>query len=406
MAVDVAPELRPSEVHSDATTQSQPESPAAPTRIVSLDVVRGLMLIVSVGVNSWVVMPAWFDHAKWIGIHPLDWVFPTFVTLSGCGMACANAKRVRLLRPVIQRALILFAFGLVYNWVEAGSTFPPSLSTARIPGVLQLYAFVVLVIAGLHVFVKGWRNWALITLLLALADSALIGFWGSTCAAGHVTPTCNPSHAIDFAVFGAPHLLASGTFGYDPEGFVGIFGALVSASLGATVGHVLLAGRKDRSRLRAAMTVIALALCGLAMAKLLGSFVPAFKNQWTAPFALLVSSVAALVLAGAHLLVDRRGVGSGVRLRKRGELGAVGLARGVQWPLVALGRNSLFVYFGSHALTAYFFTHGGLKTPWMVQLERHVTVLGHPQASVTLLLEAVWISLACLLHWRRIYLRP
>ncbi len=363
------------------------------------------MLIVSVGVNSWVVMPSWFDHAKWIGIHPLDWVFPTFVALSGCGMAFANAKRVRP-RPVIQRALILFGVGLVYNWVDAGATFPPSLSTARVPGVLQLYAFVVLVIAGLHVFVKGWKNWAVVTLILALADSALIAIWGSTCAAGHITPTCNPSHTIDFAVFGAPHLLAAGTFGYDPEGLIGVFGALVSASIGATVGHVLLAGRTDKARWRASLIVAALALCGLALAKLLGSAVPGFKNQWTAPFALLVSSVAALLLAAAHLVVDRRG-GAHPSWRRNGfEFAGIGLAKGVQWPLVALGRNSLVVYFGSHALTAFLFTHGGLKTPWMVQLEHHVTVMGHPQAAVTLLLEALWISLACVLHWRRIYLRP
>jgi heparan-alpha-glucosaminide N-acetyltransferase len=70
-------------------------TPKASTRFVSLDIVKGLMLIASVGVNAWLNVPAWFDHAGWIGVHPMDWIFPTFVTLSGCGLAFANARRVR-----------------------------------------------------------------------------------------------------------------------------------------------------------------------------------------------------------------------------------------------------------------------------------------------------------------------
>ncbi len=64
-------------------------------RILSLDWARGWMLIASVSVNAWVLMPGWFDHAPWFGVHPVDLIFPIFVTLSGVGLAFANGNQVR-----------------------------------------------------------------------------------------------------------------------------------------------------------------------------------------------------------------------------------------------------------------------------------------------------------------------
>jgi heparan-alpha-glucosaminide N-acetyltransferase len=359
-------------------------------RINSLDVARGLMLIFSVGVNSWPwwAMPAWFDHAPWIGIHPIDWSFPIFVTLSGCGLAFANARRVKL-GPLLQRVVILFVVGLIYNAVPIGVPF--SWSTLRIPGVLQLYAFVVLVIGLAHYVLKSWREWAIITVLLALADSLLIATWGTKCAAGHVTRMCNPSHAIDFAVFGAHHLYVGGIFGYDPEGIPSMFGALVTASLGATIGHILLARRRDPDKVRTGLTIASVAAGGLLLSSLLQRVVPEIKKEWTAPFALLISSFAALGLLLVHLAVDRPHLPR--------------LQRIVQYPLVALGRNSLFVYFGSHALTDILTSHGGPDN-WFLRLQRHITMFGHVQISITLFLEAIWITLACVLHRCKIYLRP
>lgn len=380
-----------------AVRQPEPDAPGqegqglpGPRRINSLDVARGLMLIFSVGVNSWPwwSMPAWFDHAPWIGIHPIDWSFPIFVTLSGCGLAFANARRVNL-GPLLQRVVILFLVGLIYNAVPVGLPF--SWSTLRIPGVLQLYAFVVLVIGLAHYVLKSWKEWALATVLLALADALLIATWGTKCAAGHVTRMCNPSHAIDFAVFGAHHLYVGGIFGYDPEGIPSMFGALVSASLGAMIGHVLLARRRDPDKVGTGLTIASVAGAGLLLASLIHRVVPAIKKEWTAPFALLTSSFTALGLLVAHLAVDRPRVPR--------------LQRIIQDPLVALGRNSLFVYFGSHALTNVLTTHGGTDN-WFLRIQRHVTMFGHVQISITLFLEAIWIMLACVLHRFKIYLRP
>ena len=162
------------------------------------------MLIASVGVNAWLNVPAWFDHALWIGVHPMDWIFPTFVTLSGCGLAFANAHRVRPW-PAVRRVVILLAVGLLYNYVTVSGA-PFHLSYLRIPGILQLYAVVVIVLVLLHTVVKGWRRWALVAGSLAVVDTMFEWGWSLHCAGGHLSPTCNPSHTIDYAVFGANHL--------------------------------------------------------------------------------------------------------------------------------------------------------------------------------------------------------
>lgn len=390
---------------SQTATVAPPRLPSAPEapkstggRIVALDAVRGAMLLVSVGVDSWVNVPTWFNHAVWVGIHPMDYIFPIFVTMSGCGfgLAFADTRRVRV-RPIVQRIVILCSVGLVYNAIAASGSpwgVPFRFATLRFPGVLQLYAAVTAAIALLHLVVKGWKRWAALTVSLAVVYTAILGGWSAHCG-GHLTTSCNPSHTIDYAVFGANHLFLIGQLGYDPEGLPSILGALVTASMGATIGHLIreLRGRSRADIVRAGAAVI---VGGLVLSELLALVVPAFKNQWTPPFDLLLASAAATMLLAGHLLLDRNPRVRRAQLETRFPV----------WVLVALGRNSLFVYFGSHALTSWLgaHTHGGRSD--LVRLEQAISLGGHPQATLTVAIELLWVSLAAFLHWRKIYLRP
>src|ERR1035437_7834105 len=281
---------------------AEPRQKSSP-RLVSLDIVKGLMLIASVGVNAWLNVPPWFDHALWIGVHPMDWIFPTFVTLSGCGLDFANARRVRPWTAA-RRMVIVLAVGLVYNYITVSGA-PFHLSYLRIPGILQLYAVVVIVLVLLHTGVRGWLPWAVVTARLAVIDTMFQ--WGCSlhCAAGHLSTTCNASHTIDYAVFGANHLYVNGTLGYDPEGLVSIFGAIITACLGPPVGHALLESRRSGGKRASVRSIGSIAVGAFALAAVLDIFVPAFKKQWTPPFALLIGGAAAVILLVAHLLVDR-----------------------------------------------------------------------------------------------------
>ncbi|MCU4183938.1 hypothetical protein K6U06_06170 [Acidiferrimicrobium sp. IK] len=383
----------------DRTSAGDCPSPAPPDpsrrasgRLVGLDAVRGGMLLVSVGVDSWVNVPAWFDHAGWIGIHPMDWIFPVFVTLSGCGLAFANARRVRV-KPAIRRIVILCVVGLVYNYIISSGA-PFRFSTLRYPGVLQLYAGVVTGIVLLHMVLKGWKSWAWATAVMACSYTLLLAAWSAHCG-GRLTTSCNPSHVIDYAVFGPGHLYVAGTLGYDPEGVPSILGALVVASMGATIGHLILEYRR-RGPVEVALAGGAVLIAALGFAQALDLIVPAFKKQWTPPFDLLLATAAGVLLLAGHLVFDRR--------RASGTTAPD--ARFPVWVLVALGRNSLFVYFGSHALTAWLGAHTSGGRPLLVHLEQAIAVGGHPQATLTVALEALWIGLAAVLHWRKIYLRP
>jgi heparan-alpha-glucosaminide N-acetyltransferase len=363
-------------------------------RVASLDVVRGLMLCVSVAVNSLLVTPEWFEHAEWEGVHGLDLVFPVFVTLTGCGLGFAMHRRSEL-RSLARRVLVLVGVGLLYNAL-VGDAWDPA--TWRVTGVLQLYAGVVVLVVAGHALTRSARGWCTVAAVLAVAWTATLTWWSTTCPGGELTPACNPSRTVDFALFSTPHVYWQGAAGHDPEGVFGILGACVSAAVGASVGHVLLSRTSPRACVRPVLAVVAGCLALAAAATwvpelLTGHAVPTMKRLWTPPFALLVGAGTALALLLGHLVLDRPGPRP--------------VLRRAVWPLEALGRNSLLVYFGSHVVVAVLMHHPGADGRNLAQeVADAVAVAGHPQATFTALAVLAWAALAALLHRQRLYLRP
>jgi predicted acyltransferase len=391
---------------TETTAVQAPPAPAptrrAPSpRIASLDLVRGVMLIASVGVNSLIVTPEWFDHARWESVHPIDVIFPVFVTLSGCGLAFAMHRGVKI-APLARRVVILLAAGLLYNAVVSNTW---DIGTWRVTGVLQLYALLVAAVGVLHFVTRTWVGWAVITASLVVAQVVLLSVSASQCVGGVLTRACNPSGAVDTVVLGAYHIYQLGAAGHDPEGLVAALGALISASAGATVGHLILTTRrtsieKSRGVSGAVLPLLAAAAAFAGLALLAwaapgwfgGEALPAFKRLWTAPFALSIASATTIALLLGHLLVDRP---------SRSRVLAV-----VSYPLLALGRNSLLVYFGSHALMSILQRPIDGGPSLSARISSAIAIGGHPQATWTALLLLFWIGLACLLHRHRIYLRP
>lgn len=367
---------------------------ATARRFVSLDVARGLMLVVSVVVNAWITAPAWFEHAPWFGVHPVDLVFPTFVALSGAGLAFAYARRVPL-RPMITRVVVLTLAGFAYTaHAQYLATGTLDWGTFRLPGVLQFYAALVLLVALLHLVLRRWWAWPIATLLLAGGYALALDRFASGCPTGALTPECNPSGIIDTAVFGAEHIYHQGRFGHDPEGMVALAGALVVACAGASFGHLLKTSDLRTRSLAAigALTVAAFAGAALALAPL----APAMKRLWTPAFGLGVAAACGAVLLALFVLLDRDGRGS----RTRAESVAL-------YPLVALGRNSLLVYFGSHvAMATLAQLPYGSADSFAQRLAATAPAGIAPALWLVLLAVAAWTALACLLHRHGLYLRP
>jgi predicted acyltransferase len=381
------------EVHENVVHDVPPTSRS---RIASLDVARGLMLVWSVTSASLLAPPEWYEHAPWAGVHPVDLVFPVFVTLSGCGLAFANRRRTPVV-ALARRVVVLLVCGLAYNAVVAlsshGGSPWPGWAHLRLTGVLQLYAVLVLVISALHVATRSARGWAVITLVLAAAHTLVLWRYGQGCPGGTLTPQCNPSGVVDPWLLGVEHTYGAGKPGHDPEGLLSILGACISAAAGATVGHMLLSTRDRRRRPAAALLPVAAIAVGMAAAGLVTSQdVPTMKRLWTAPFALEVGAGVAVVLVVLHVMLDR----PHAQVANAGAL-----------PLVALGRNSLLVYFGSHALLVAMARHrpGGQQS-YLDAAADAVAVGDHRQLTWTVVNVACWTLLALVLHRFRIYLRP
>jgi len=375
---------------------------ATKVRIDALDWARGWMLVASLGVNSAIISIPLFAHARWANIMPVDLVFPLFVTLAGCGMAFAFHRRVE---PwgVLRRALVLVVLGLIYNVIVDATVSYPDL---RFTGVLQLYAVVIVVMAVLHLVTRSWRGWALMTILLAVAHTAMLSIFARSCVATLLTPECNPSGPLDSLVFGATHIYTNGLAGHDPEGIVATTGALVSTAAGATLGHLILQFRRDEavSSTRVPITTVPIALAiaallGLALVLWLGSDllvggpVPPMKRLWTAPFALGIAAIAALLLWLGQLALPS----SGLRTERHSR---------VWLPWVSLGRNSLLVYFGSHLLMSLLnrpFAGGPSVTAALASLFPSAILA---QLVWTGLWLAFWVALAIVLHRRGWYVKP
>lgn len=360
-----------------------------PPRLVGLDVSRGLLILTSVTMVAVLEpRPAQLQHSSWEGLTVFDALFPIFVALSGCGMAFAYRKHVPW-RTTIKRSLVLLATGLIYNWILRQ---PESLSELRFTGPLQVYAVLLIVVHPLHLLLRTrWYAWAGFTVV---AGAAWAGFWwwaGRGCPDGVVSAECNPTLPFEALWMGWEHLYRQGERGFEPEGLIGIMGALITCVAGTTAGHILLRWRgKPRAVLVLGGWTLVSAGAGLALQPL----VPFLKWMWSPSYGLVTASFALALLTLTSLLLDTGGPGPRdppLRLR-------------LATPLIALGRNALLVYFGSHAVMGVLNSRG--DPPRSQQIAETVGIFDAPRLSFVLLSVIAWWVLALVLHRFRIYVKP
>ncbi|MGI8947252.1 MAG: heparan-alpha-glucosaminide N-acetyltransferase domain-containing protein [Ornithinimicrobium sp.] len=353
-------------------------------RITSLDWARGAMVLTNLVVIAY-LYPAWeqLSHAQWLGVTVFDLVFPTFVSLSGCGLAFAYARRVDPL-VTARRVVVLFGVGLVYNAVVTRTWNPLEL---RLAGPLQVYAVLVLVVALLHLVVHGVRVWAGVTIGLAAVWTAVSWAYNTQCPTGQPTRSCNLSAAIDLRLIPAEHLYRQGTLGHDPEGLAAIVGALITLLVGVTAGRILL----ERTSTRVTFSrLVAWLVCVAMLGALAAQVVAPFKRVWTPSFALLTATIGLTMLIVGYALHDRPAPPWWERRREA-------LAQ----PLVALGRNALVLYFGSHLVVHELYVVGD---PVLAAQVRDLPLVGDARMLFAVLFVLGFVALAWVLHRRRIYI--
>ncbi|MCX6334985.1 MAG: hypothetical protein NT092_11890 [Bacteroidia bacterium] len=295
------------------------------TRLVSLDIFRGLTVAFMIIVNtpgSWDYVYAPLRHAKWHGCTPTDLVFPFFLFIVGVSLwysmkKYGNEINTGSIIRILRRTLAIFALGL---FLAIFPRFVRDYSTLRIMGVLQRIALAYLFGSLLCLTVKRNYLWIAIAVIL-IAYWAIIGFLGG---ADPYSLEGNFAAKVDAAILGTNHLYKGFGIPFDPEGLLSTLPAICTVLIGYYIGEVIGSAEAD------AKTVLKLVLFGIASTGLgifWGLFFPINKALWTSSYVLYTAGLGMIVLALIYLIAD---VG---KLQKWG------------MPFLVFGTNTIFSYF-------------------------------------------------------------
>ncbi|MGQ0540246.1 MAG: acyltransferase family protein [Blastocatellia bacterium] len=152
--------------------------PNTPSRLISLDVFRGMTIAGMVLVNNpgtWTSIYGPLKHAEWHGITPTDYVFPFFLFIVGVAIPIALTKRTEAgvtrdtYLKIIKRACLIFALGLIMSAIPFFD-----FAKTEIPQAAKVFCMVGFS-AALFLYLTGKKTAALITAAAVL--SVILGFY-------------------------------------------------------------------------------------------------------------------------------------------------------------------------------------------------------------------------------------
>ncbi|MFA5959059.1 MAG: DUF5009 domain-containing protein [Tatlockia sp.] len=268
------------------------------TRLLSLDVFRGITIAGMILVNSPGNQTAWFwlQHSAWNGCTFADLVFPFFLFMVGLTTVFSLAKTRlptnQLILKIAKRSLIIFSLGIFLNAFPAHFDF----ASLRYYGVLQRIAICYFFSAILTLTTGVKTQGVLLGILL-------LGYWvvmtiipGQT---GYsLTPDNNLAASWDRALFNPPHLYGKT---YDPEGFLSTFPALATTLLGNLTGAFLLTKKSNRQKLKGLVIAGSIALFTGYVASF---WFPLNKTLWTSSYVLWTGGLALYVFAFCYYAIE------------------------------------------------------------------------------------------------------
>ena len=371
--------------------------PAASSRLVSLDVFRGLTIAGMVLVNnpgSWAHIYWPLEHAEWNGWTPTDLIFPFFLFIVGVAIPLALGRRVDeggrkrdLYWKIIKRALIIFALG------EFLAGFPYfHLSTMRIPGVLQRIAVCYLFASFIFLKTKP-RTQAIIALAL------LVVYWllmthvhAPGYATGDLSKEGSLASYIDRTVFGR-HVWSQAKV-YDPEGILSTMGALATTLFGVLAGNHLRCSTRTQFEKVAGLFVAGMICVVIGWAW--NPFFPINKGLWTSSYVFLTGGMALQLLAFCYWLIDIKNYRAWAK------------------PFVVFGVNAIVLFVGTGIMARLM---GLIRLPtsdgkgislqgWIYQ---HLFLSWAQPINASLAFAIVfillWLGLMWILYWRKIFIK-
>uniref|UniRef100_A0A0E0G7K4 Heparan-alpha-glucosaminide N-acetyltransferase catalytic domain-containing protein n=1 Tax=Oryza nivara TaxID=4536 RepID=A0A0E0G7K4_ORYNI len=299
---------------------SPPSQGGARQRLVSLDVFRGITVLLMIIVDdAGAFLPA-LNHSPWDGVTIADFVMPFFLFMVGISLTLAYKRvpdKLEATKKAVLRALKLFCLGLVlqggfFHGVRS-LTFGVDITKIRVVALLLSTMYTV-ILNG--VYVPDWEY------QISGPGSTEKSFSVRCGVRGDTGPACNAVGMLDRTILGIDHLYRRPQCSinypqngplppdapswcqapFDPEGLLSSVMAIVTCLIGLQFGHIIIHFEKHKGRiinwLIPSFSMLALAFSmdfiGIRMNKPL----------YTISYALATSGAAGLLFAGIYTLVD------------------------------------------------------------------------------------------------------
>ena len=352
---------------------------AAPNRILSVDILRGLTIALMILVND----PgdgrhtyAQLEHAVWNGLTLTDLVFPTFLFLVGASIIFSLGNRIArgdsraaLAKNIVRRAVTI----ILIDWFIA--LFPYfHFTQLRIYGVLTRIAICYLIVGLLCLVTRR------AAVLLSIAITLLLSYWilmryvpvPGFGVPTHDIPLLDPDRNLTAVIDRAFSSFTISVFHTgrlyegtrDPEGMLSTLPAIATALFGAIAGLWL--RRSTAVKHQGTLTVVegdevatipvvqeeavqtpgrtlaglvlACAVC-LTIGFLWNAAFPINKKLWTSSYVFAAAGFSLLGLSVCYGLIDY------LRLERRSKIFRASL-----WPWLVFGSNAITAYAVSELL--------------------------------------------------------
>jgi len=303
------------------TPQTADDFDATPTRLFSLDALRGFDMFWIMGAEEifhglahatnspfWKAISLQFTHPDWNGFHVYDLIFPLFLFMAGVstpfsvGRELEKGKsREQLLLRVIKRAFILVLLGLVVN---NGLNILP-IAEIRFPSVLGRIGIAYMFANIIYLYAKDWAQifwffFFIVGYYLLLKFTSAPGFHP-----GDLTPQGNFASYVDRTILPGrlyvpfPNTTISM---HDPEGLFSTIPAISTGLLGIFAGKLL-----KTKELSPNLKALRLALAGivfLIIAQIWNLDFPINKNLWSSSFVMHVGGLSLLLMSFFYYIID------------------------------------------------------------------------------------------------------
>ena len=303
---------------TDYNTMKQSIATTESSRLLSLDILRGItiagmILVNNAGSGNYAYAP--LRHAHWHGLTPTDLVFPFFMFIMGVSTFLSLRKfnfvpSGAAVWKIVRRTLLIFLIGVALGWfgqllrgLASGESFVQAathFNTLRILGVLQRLALAYGFAALIALMVKNKTlPWVIALLLTGYYLLLRLG-------KGFEMSEENIIAVVDKALWGTGHMYKDTNsegvrIAFDPEGLLSTIPSVAHVLIGFLFGQLIALHKENHIRVEKLLIWgTLLTFSGL----LLQYGCPINKKIWSPTFVLTTTGLAAQLLGLLIWVID------------------------------------------------------------------------------------------------------